>query len=72
MEVAMTAWLVIGTIFAVMLVLAVFVDRTRVIAARSGEGGDPAEDRRRKDEVATFAARMVDARTPPHSGGYPV
>jgi hypothetical protein len=62
----MATWLVIGTPFGAMLLLAIFLGRGRNLQGRDGQRADLDEARWRKDVAAADAFRMAYARTPPY------
>jgi hypothetical protein len=70
MEVAMDLWLFIGAVFGAVLLLALWLGRSRTTSALDDQSCDPHEPRRAADVAAANAAREADARIAPNPGGF--
>jgi len=66
----MALWLFIGVVFAAVLLMALWVGRSRTTSKLDDQSADPNEPRRQADVLAADAARAADARIAPNPGGF--
>ena len=66
----MNLWLFIGLPFAVVILLALWHERSRATSTLDDHVAEPNENRRSADVLAADAARAADARIAPNPGGF--
>jgi FtsZ-interacting cell division protein ZipA len=69
----MALWLLIGVVFAAVLLLALWRGRSRTASTFDDQSADPNEHKRGADVFAADAARVTDARIErigPNRGGF--